>query len=221
LPPKRRRPLLDRTGRPVDNAGTMGTLLSMLLPAALMLAVVVLFRLLVRRPRGLSCKDPPGVRTVVTFQGDDPDLFCDDREDEPLVGVRLFAMLCQGLCARGMAVENIGRLQNAQAAECAIDVQRLRLVLEWIDERWVLGVEWLPEARAEKRHLTLTHDVFSPSDSPGLRHLLGALDDWLKSHPRLSDFRWHRKEDWLVQDTSRAAEVPFVASPAADRRDAL
>lgn len=188
----------------------------MLLAAGLMLAVVVLFRLLVRRPRGQSCEDPPGVRTVVTFRGDDPELFCDDREDGLLVGVRLFAMLSEGLSARGMVVENLGRLQNAQAAECAIDGQRLRLVLEWIAERWVLGVEWLPEARAERRHLALTHDVFSPPDSPGLRRLLGALDGWLKSEPRLSDFRWHRKEDWLAQDTSRAAKVPFVSSPAQD-----
>jgi len=181
----------------------------MLLPAGLMLAVVVLFRLLVRRPRGRSCKDPPGVRTVVTFQGDDPELFREDREDGLLVGVRLFAMLSEGLSARGMPMESPGRLQNAQAAECEIDGLRLRLVLEWIGDRWVVGVEWLPRTRAERRHLTLTHDVFSPPDSPGLRRLLGALDGWLKSEPRLSDFRWHRKEDWLAQDTSRPAESPL------------
>ncbi len=189
----------------------------MVLAVGLMLGVVLVFRLLVRRPRGVSCEDPPGVRTVVTFQGDNPELFRDDREAEPLVGVRLFAMLCEGLSARGIAVEPPGRLQNAQAAECAIDDQRLRVVLEWIAERWVVGVEWLPQTRAEKRHLALTHEVFSPPDSPGLRRLLGALDDWLKSQSWLSHVRWHRKEDWLAENTSRAEKAPFASSGAADR----
>jgi hypothetical protein len=194
----------------------MDALLSILLTLGLMAAVVFGFRLLVRPPRGLTCEDPPGVRTVVTFRGDNPELFREDREDQPLVGVRLFGMLCDGLSARGIVVENPGRLQNAQAAECAIDDQRLRLVLEWIAERWVVGVEWLPQSGAEKRHLALTHHVFSPPDSPGLRRLLGALDDWLKSQPRLSHVHWHRKEDWLAENTSRAAKAPFVSSPATD-----
>jgi hypothetical protein len=186
----------------------MDPLLSTFLTLLLMAAVVLGFRFFIRRPRGLSCEDPPGVRTVVTFWGLDPELFCDDREDRPLVGVRLFQVLCDALAARQIGIENRGTIQNAQRAECVVERERFALVLEWIHERWVVGVEWVPRTRAEKRHLALTHQVFAPADSAALRRLLTTLDAWLQSHPKLSHVRWHRKEDWLIENTSAAAEGP-------------
>jgi hypothetical protein len=187
----------------------MDPLLSTFLTLLLMAAVVLGFRLFIRRPRGVSCEDPPGVRTVVTFWGLDPELFRDDREDRPLVGVRLFQMLCDALAARDVDVENRGTIQNAQRAECVVDGTRLAIVLEWIHERWALGVEWVPRTRAERRHLALTHQVFAPPDSAPLRQLLTTLDAWLQSQPKLSHVRWHRKQDWLVESTAAAAEGPL------------
>ena len=190
----------------------MDPLISTGLLLVLMAAVVLAFRLFVRRPRGVSPRDPPGVRTVAVFAGDDHDLFRDDDPDEPLVGVRLFEQLCAGLAAGRVCVEARGTIENAQRAECVAGNERFTLVLEWIDRRWVAGVEWIPQAPAEKRHLALTGQVFAPPDSSELRHLLLALDDCLKAHPKLSGIRWYRKEQWIAEDTSDSGETPVSPS---------
>ncbi len=174
----------------------------------LMGAVVLLFRAYVRRPARMSQDDPPGVRTLVTFSGTDPELFEDDKEDGPLVGVRLFRMLCDGLTGGRIAVESQGTIQNAQRAECVAGGERLALVLEWVDRTWVASVEWVPETAAEKRHIALTQQVFAPPDGPGLRQLLSALDGWLKAQPQLTDVRWFRKEKWIAEDTSDPRDGP-------------
>jgi hypothetical protein len=190
----------------------MDALLSTLLILGLMALVVLVFRRVVRPPAKVSQEDPPGVRTVAIFCGRDPEFFSEDREDRPLVGVRLFQTLCDGLAERGVAVAGRGAVENAQGAECTVDAQRFGLVLEWVDGRWVASVEWVPETRAEKRHLALTHQVFAPRDSDSLRRLLAALDGWLKSHPKLSGVAWYRKEQWLREDFSDAAQGPLKDS---------
>ena len=38
--------------------------------------------------------------------------------------------------------------------------------------------------------------------------VLDALDGWLKRQPAVSSVRWHRKEDWMAEDTSSPAERP-------------
>jgi hypothetical protein len=196
------------------NGGALQALLSTGVILGLMAAVVVVFRVLVRRPSHVTGRDPPGLRTIVTFLGRDPTFFADDRDDTPFVGIRLFQMLCDGLAARRIGVENRGTVQYAQRAECAVGGQRYLLVLEWIEEAWMLSVEWIPTTRAERRHVALTHQVFAPRDSQQLRQLLAALDDWLKSQPSLSRIRWHRKEKWLAEDTSDPSPVPFAAVDA-------
>jgi hypothetical protein len=186
----------------------MDAAISMLAVVAMMAAVVLLFRGFVRRPAGVSHVDPPGVRTIVTFSGNHPELFGEDREDGPLVGVRLFHMLCDGLAGGPVAVERRGTIQNAQRAECVVAAERFALVLEWIDESWVASVEWVAGTAAEKRHLALTQEVFAPLDGPGLRQLLSALDRWIKAQPQLSDVRWYRKERWIAEDTSDPSDGP-------------
>jgi len=170
--------------------------------------VVLLFRAYVRPPARVSSNDPPGVRTLATFSGTDRELFEDDEADGPLVGVRLFRMLCDGLAAERIVVESRGTIQNAQRAECVAGAERLAVVLEWIDRTWVASVEWMPETAAEKRHLALTQQVFAPADGPGLRQLLAALDRWLQAQPQLSDVRWFRKERWIAEDTSDPRDAP-------------
>jgi len=170
--------------------------------------VVLLFRAYVRRPARMSSNDPPGVRTLVTFSGTAPELFEDDEADGPLVGVRLFRKLCDGLAAGPVAVESRGTIQNAQRTECVVGAERFALVLEWIDRTWVASVEWVPETPAEKRHLALTQQVFAPRDGPGLRQLLSTLDRWLKAQPKLADVRWFRKERWIAEDTSDPRDGP-------------
>lgn len=174
----------------------------------LMGAVVLLFRAYVRSPARVSEDDPPGVRTLVTFSGTDPELFQDDEQDGPLVGVRLFRRLCDGLTGGPIAVESRGTIQNAQRAECVVGEERVALVLEWIDRAWVASVEWVPETAAEKRHVALTQQVFAPPDGPGLRQLLSALDRWLKAQAELTDVRWYRKERWMAEDTSDPRDAP-------------
>lgn len=186
-------------------------LLATALIFVLMAIVVVAFRVVVRRPVGVSLDDPPGVRTVAVFDGDDPEFFQDDRPDGPLVGKRLFDALCRGLSAGRIGVEHRGRLQNAQQAECAVGPERFALVLEWVEGRWVVSVEWVPRSGAERRHLAWTHQVFAPRDSPCLRRLLATLDAWLKNHPKLSGLQWHRKEQWFAGDRGSAASTPFLA----------
>jgi hypothetical protein len=119
-------------------------------------------------------------------------------------------MLCDGLADRRIGVENRGTVQYAQRAECVVGDERYVLVLEWIEETWLASVEWLPVARAEQRHLALTHQVFAPRDSRELRQLLSALDDWLKVQPEVSEIRWYRKERWIAEDTSDPSPVPFA-----------
>jgi hypothetical protein len=186
----------------------MEVLVPTLLVLASMAAVVLLFRGLVRRPAGVSEVDPPGVRTVVAFSGSDAQFFEKDRPDELFVGVRLFEILCEGLAAGPVVVEHRGTIQNAQRAECVVGSERFALVLEWVDENWALGVDWVPESAAEKRHLALTHQVFAPPDSPSLRRLLRALDRWLHAEPRLSHVRWYRKERWIAGETSDPSGMP-------------
>jgi len=190
----------------------MDAVISTFLVLGLMAAVVVLRRTLVRRPATASQHDPPGVRTMVVFSGNDRELFQDDKHDGPLVGVRLFRTLCDGLAAERVGIENRGTIQNAQRAECVVGAERFALVLEWIGGLWVASVEWVPDSPAEKRHLALTHQVFAPPDSEALRRLLSALDRRLKAHPKLTGVGWHRKEKWMVEDTSDPSDTPFVAA---------
>ncbi len=185
---------------------------------AVMAALVLLFRLYVRRPRGVSTTDPPGVRTVVEFAGDDPALYRDDRPEEPYVGVALLAGLCEDLAARGVRTVARGPLQFAQHAICQTADCRLCLVLERLEDRWVLSVEWVPEAGAERRHVALTHEVFAPKDTPGLRSLLRALHESLGADRRLRAIRWHRKERWMAEDTSDPAARPLVEGTRSSKR---
>jgi hypothetical protein len=188
----------------------MEVLIPTLLVLGLMAAVVLLFRAFVRRPAaGMSEVDPPGVRTVVTFSGNDSEFFEQDRPDEPFVGIRLFELLCDGLAADSVEIDHRGRIQNAQRAECVVGADRFGLVLEWIDGSWALGVDWVPESTAEKRHLALTHQVFAPPDTPSLRRLLSAIDRWIKNQPKLSNVRWYRKEKWIAEDPSDPRDVPL------------
>jgi len=175
----------------------------------LMAAIVIGFRLFIRRPAGLTGEDPPGLRTVAVFSGNDPELFADDAPEEPYVGLRLFGSLCDALAANGLGIENRGTIQYAQRAECVVGDERFALVLEWIDHRWVAGVEWVPSRAAERRHLALTAQVFSLPDSPQLRRLLVALDRSLRGDGRLSAVRWYRKQDWLAEDTTKPADAPL------------
>jgi hypothetical protein len=184
-------------------------LVSMLSLIALMAGVVLAFRLYVRKPKGRTVNDPRGVRTVVAFSGNDPEFFADDREQEMFVGVRLFQSLLGGLAERGVAIESQGPVDNAQGAVCGVAGEQYRLVLEWVDERWVAGVEWHPRSRAVQRHLTMTHEVYAPSDSPALRSLLTALDGWIKGHAGLGNVAWYRKQDWLHEDLSQPADAPI------------
>lgn len=179
----------------------------------LMGAVVVAFRIFVRRPAGLTCEDPPGLRSVAVFSGDDPELFADDLAEEPYVGVRLFGRLCDALAEGGVEVEDRGTIHFAQRAECVAGGQRFALVLERADRHWVASVEWVATSAAHKRHLALTSQVFAPPDSPQLRQLLAALDRSLHADPKLSSVRWYRKERWLSEDTSDPADTPVRTVP--------
>jgi hypothetical protein len=183
---------------------------STLLIVGLMALVVLVFRSYLRRPSHVSQEDPPGVRTLATFSGDAPELFADDPQGGPLVGVRLFRRLCDGLASDGVKIEARGTIQNAQRAVCMVGVERFALVLEWFDGLWVASVEWVAQSAAEKRHLALTQQVFAPPDSPELRRLLAALDRWLKGQPDLRDVQWHRREKWMAEDTSDPSDAPFV-----------
>ena len=187
----------------------MESLLTLLI-LGLMAAVVIFFRCLVRRPRGISDVDPSGVRTVASFQGDSPEFFAQDH-DGPLVGVQLFGTLCDGLARAGIEIARRGTIQNAQRADCVVGQERFTLVLEWVEGIWVASVEWGPTTRAEIRHLTLTQEVFAPRDSLAVRNLLAALDRWLKSQPLLSNVRWYRKEMWIAEDLSDAAGQPLAS----------
>jgi hypothetical protein len=184
-----------------------------LLILGLMAAMVIFFRSLVRRPRGISDVDPAGVRTVAAFGGDSPELFAQDH-DGPLVGIQLFHALCDGLARAGIEVARRGTIQNAQRAESVVGRERFAIVLEWVEGLWVAGVEWVPATRAEIRHVALTQEVFAPRDSLALRSLLTALDDWLKSQPTLSNVRWYRKENWIAEDLSDPAGQPLAPSPS-------
>jgi len=188
----------------------MESLLSAGLILAGMAAVVLAFRWLIHRPR-ISYNDPPGVRTVVVFSGDDPEFFRDDKPEGMFVGQRLFHALCDGLGDRQIQIERRGHEEFAHRADCRVDGVPLALILEWVDGLWVASVEWVPRTRAEARHMAWTHEVFPPPDSAALRHMLSSLDRWLKGHPGLSEIRWHRKEKWLGKDRSQPHDEPFPA----------
>ena len=187
----------------------MEGLTSTLLVLALMAAVVLLFRAFIRRPAHVSEVDPPGVRTMVSFSGNDSEFFEKDRPDKLFVGIRLFQMLCDGLAADSIGIDQRGTIQNAQRAECVVGNERFALVLEWIGGSWAASVEWVPKSAAEKRHLSLTHQVFAPPDTANLRRLLSAVDCWIKDQPKLSNVRWYRKEKWIAEDTSDPSDGPI------------
>jgi hypothetical protein len=187
----------------------MDALLTTLLIVGLMAATVTIFRAFVRRPANVWQDDAPGLRTIVVFDGKDAEFFADDHEDQPYVGIRLFHHLCDGLTAAGILIESRGTIQNAQRAECVARASRFALVLEWIEGQWMASVEWVPETRAEMRHLALTQQVYAPPDSPALREVLRALHNWLKREPRISAVTWHRKEKWIAEDTSDPSDGPI------------
>ncbi|MCR4412417.1 MAG: hypothetical protein NUV77_08340 [Thermoguttaceae bacterium] len=187
----------------------MGDFASLLQMLAMMALVVLGFRLFIRRPRGVTQDDPPGVRTVVVFSGDDREFFRDDEPEGPLVGIRLFTAMLEGLASDGIVIARRRPVDCAQGAECVVDGQRYGLVLEWLDPRWVASVEWAPTCAAERRHIAWTHQVYAPPDSQALRRLLETLDLWLKRHPKLHHVRWHRKERWFQEDATDPADGPF------------
>lgn len=180
----------------------------------LMGAVVFAFRRYVRAPQGRSERDAPGLRTVAVFSGDDPEFFADDRPDEPYTGASLFRLLCEGLASRGMEIENPRTIPYTYCADCVAGAERFTLIFERHETRWVTGVEWTPDSAAARRHMALTHRVFAPSDSPDLRRLLSSLDEWIRSHPKLSGLEWHRKERWLFEDASDPADAPISEDTA-------
>ena len=186
----------------------MNPVLTTFLIFAFMTAVVVAFRLLVRRPKLAGTTDPAGVRTVALFAGDDEELFTLDEPGGQLVGVCLFNSLCDSLATTGVNVEHRGRTQNALSAQCRVADERFALVLEWLQPGWVLGVDLVPDSAAERRHVKLTAGVYAPPDSNELRLLLSALDTNLKSHPSLTAVTWHRKERWIAEDTTKPAKTP-------------
>jgi hypothetical protein len=114
----------------------------------------------------------------------------------------------------GIVIEQTGPIQNAQGMRCLVDGEPLGVVLEWLDDRWSLSVEWVPRSKAEIRHVMLTHHFYAPPDSRALRRLLTALDAWLKSHPKLSGIGWHRKEQWLDEGASEGEPSPIDATGA-------
>ena len=184
-------------------------LVSLGLILSAMAAVVLVFRMLIRRPRGVSERDPSGIRSVAVFRGDAPEFFGDDRDDQPWIGIRLFTELCAGLAARGVVIDQRGPVESAQGARCIVEEVPFAVVLERFDDCWAASVEWSPRTAAEARHARLSRRMYAPGDSPSLRRLLTVLDAWLKSHPQLSDVRWHRKEEWIGGDTSDAAMGPI------------
>lgn len=183
-------------------------LVTTLLILAAMGAVIAGFRLYIRRPAGVTHEDAPGVRSVAVFSGDASEFFEDDVPDEPYVGRRLLVLLCDALSTAGIQIENRGTIHYAQRVECVVGDDRFALVLERAEREWIAGIEWVPTTAAERRHLALTAQVFSPPDSPGFRRLLLALDRCLQNDSRLSSIRWYRREDWLAEDTSRPAQSP-------------
>jgi hypothetical protein len=187
----------------------MDALLTTLLIVGLMAAIVTIFRAFVRRPVDVWQDDPPGVRTIVVFQGSDAEFFVDDDEDRPYVGIRLFRHLCDGMASAGIVMESRGTIQNAQRAVCVAHGSRFALVLEWIEGQWMVSVEWVPETKAEMRHLALTQQVYAPPDSPELRKVLQALDGWLKGAPKISAVTWYRKERWIAEDTTDPSDRPI------------
>jgi hypothetical protein len=192
----------------------MEPFLPMLLTVAALGSVVLGFRMLLRRPRGVSGDDPVGVRTVAIFAGSDPEFFRDDRPEKLLVGIHLFEMICDGLAARGISIEKRRNVQNAQGADCVVGNQRFTMVLEWVEEernrRWVLSIDYRPRSGAERRHLALTHQVFAPPDSPELRQLLAAIHAWLTAQRSLDQIGWHRKQDWIAGVTTSPAAGPVM-----------
>jgi hypothetical protein len=198
--------------RPTYSSGIAMELLLQSLPVLLLLgAVVVLFRLLLRRPKGVSFEDAPGVRTVVIFEGDAAELFAEDAPQSPFVGVRLFGELCDALSAGGAAISHRGTEQYAQRAECLVDGAGppLAIVLEWLDPQWLICVEYVARCGAERRHLRLTRQVFTPGDSPALRKFLPLLDACLKADRRLRNVRWLRKQDWLMEQVDHTRPTPI------------
>ncbi len=181
-----------------------------------MAGLVLLFRLFVRRPRGVSGADAVGVRSVVVFHGDSPELFRDDRDELPWVGVRLFSDLCAGLAARGITIQQRGPVDYAQGARCLVGDERYSVILERLEDCWVASVEFFPRSAVEARHVRLTRRVYAPGDSPALRRLLTTLDEWLKSQPHLSGVGWHRKQEWLGSHFSDASPGP-IESPRLEK----
>jgi hypothetical protein len=215
LPPAKPRRAIDRPKTVQGYSGGPMEHLLQSLPALLILAaVVVLFRLLLRRPKGVSFEDAPGVRTVAIFEGDAAELFAEDVSKSPFVGVRLFRELCDALAAGGAVVAKRGTEQYAQRAECLVDDQGppLALVLEWLDPQWLVCVEYVPRSGAERRHLGLTKQVFTPLDSPALHKFLPQLDACLKADRRLRNVRWLRKQDWLSERVDDTRPTPIRGS---------
>ncbi len=187
----------------------MNAILSTLLIFVFMGTVVLLRWYFLRRPAMECWTDPPGLRTMAVFSGDDPEFFRLDNQDEAYVGTRLFQLLCNGLVDARLRVVEQGKLQNAHRAYVEVDSTRFALVLEHRDKRWVASVELAPSSRAEQRHIELSQRVYAPPDSPELRRLLTALDSWRQSQEKLSQVGWHKKQRWVDDDKSDPAAGPI------------
>lgn len=179
----------------------------------LLLFAVVLFTAVTawrhRSPGDTRENDPPGVRSIVAFHGDDPSLFTDDEPEELLAGVRLFDVIRDALESEGATIEARDRLQCAERLVLLLDEDRFAIVLEHIDPDWVLSVEWAPSNDRERQYQEREFAVFAPKDGPPLRRLLTAVDQVIREHPLLSEVLWLPRQDWVESEWENGKELPF------------
>jgi hypothetical protein len=162
-----------------------------------------------RTPLDAREEDPPGVRSIVTFHGDDPSLTADDDPEDLLVGICLFDSIRDALNEFGVTFERRDRLQCAERLTAVVDDERFALVLEHVDPEWALSVEWAPSDDRERRYQEREYAVFAPNDGPALRSLLSDLDQAVQAHPLLSEVVWHRRQDWADGEWENGDDVPY------------
>jgi len=172
-----------------------------------------------RSPQDAREEDPPGVRSIVTFHGDDPSLTAVDDPEDLLVGVHLFDSIRDSLIARGITFERRDRLQCAERLTALVDDERFALVLEHIDPDWALSIEWAPADDRERRYQEREFAVFAPNDGVALRRLLAEVDQTVREHPLLSEVVWHKRHDWADGEWEDGDARPFDEGdpPVADK----
>jgi len=150
--------------------------------------------------RGESSVDPPGVRSLATFQGAEAHVTAEERDAEKrdgrgALGRGLATLLATRLRERGLTVAAPAAEDYGWAVAMKVQRETAHLLLGATEEPAVPTTRW-------------ALSVLDEAGNPGPRSALAHVDAALRAVPGVEGLAWHKRERHLAGDLSSGADHP-------------